>query len=98
MAEAIWKWFRRFLLSIMLLVVIGLLGLAIVTVPRVWVTIDKLGDLVDSVERTSRSLHSTSENASDAIGDVVESVERTSVSLRTTSEKASDAIDEWSEQ
>ena len=70
--EAIWKWALRFLLTVILLLVIGLLSLAAVSVPRVWSTIDKFEDVAESVERTSRSIHSTSEKASDAIDEWVE--------------------------
>ena len=67
MMESIWKWLLRFLVTVILFLVIGLLSLAVVSVPRVWSVIDGFSEVTDSLERTSRSLKSTSEKASEAI-------------------------------
>lgn len=63
MAESIWKWFQRLLLTVVLILTISILGLVAVNTPGVFDTVNKFGDVADSAGGAARSVDRTSELA-----------------------------------
>ncbi len=69
--ESVWKWWFRFLMTIIIGLVIGILALVGLTVPRVWDLLDDFGQASGSIERTARSIDTLADKASQAIDDEI---------------------------
>ena len=67
--ETAWKWLLRCMYTVTLLLVIALLALAVITVPRIWDTVEKFGDAAEAVERASKSIDDIIEKAEEALED-----------------------------
>lgn len=75
MAESIWNWFKRLLLTIIMLLVISILGLVAVNVPGVFDTVNKFGDVAYPVSKAAKSVTDTSELAYDVLEKISEEQE-----------------------
>ena len=69
MAESIWKWFLRLMLTVVLFLIISILGLIAVNVPSVF---DSVDSFTESTDKAARSVIKTSERAYDALEDIEE--------------------------
>ena len=69
MAENIWKWFLRLLVTAALLLTISILGLVAVNVPGAFDNVNRFGD---ATEKVAKSATKTSERTYDAIEDMDE--------------------------
>ena len=54
--ETAWKWWLRFMYTVILLLLMVLLALTAITVPRVWGILEKVGDTTDAVERAAEDI------------------------------------------
>ena len=100
--EDVWKWLLRFLFTTILLLVIGLLALAVASVPRIWDTIDATGDAVRSIEPVTRDVSDTLNEMTDAIEtlsqDTSETLDETTEAIATLTQKTSELLDRLPEE
>ena len=75
--EDLWKWFLRLLITVVMLLLIGILGLVAVNVPSVFDTVSKLGDVADSAGKAARSVVRISERAYEVLEDMQDDRENT---------------------
>ena len=68
--EDVWKWFLRLLITVVMLLLIAILGIAAVNVPGAFDTVDKFGAVADSAGKVARSVDRTSERAYEVLEDM----------------------------